>query len=70
MSYKFIRTNEEHCKYSEVTVEIPRNDVCLCDLLEAFQDFLKGCGFHFNGEVDIIELPEYEVELEKEETEN
>ena len=29
---------------------------CLDDILRSFRDFLKGCGFHFEGELTIVDL--------------
>jgi hypothetical protein len=47
MSYKFIKTLDESNNFDKtnVTIELPHNEQCLDDLLEAFQDFLKACGF-------------------------
>lgn len=30
----------------------------LSEILKDFEDFLKGCGFHFTGHLDIIEEEE------------
>jgi hypothetical protein len=31
--------------------------VTLGDMLDAFEHFLKGCGFYFEGHLDIVEEP-------------
>jgi hypothetical protein len=38
---------------STVTMELS-GDLSLTDVLERFQDFLKGCGYHFDGTLDIV----------------
>lgn len=43
----------EHEPGDVVTHEFSR--ILLCDVLERTQDFLKGCGFVFDGQLDIIE---------------
>lgn len=42
-------------------------DVCLSDILEQFAAFLRGCGFHFNGQIEIVEPEEDSPRSEDEE---
>lgn len=37
------------------TVIVKSNEVVLTDLLEDFEDFLRGCGFVFDGHLEIVE---------------
>ncbi len=48
--YTFIQEDDFNTKvtYETETVSLP-------DLLESFNYFLKGCSFHFNGYVDLVE---------------
>lgn len=51
--YKFQRT--QHSTYKQ-TVTAELDDVeTLPQLLEAFEQFLRGCGFYFDGHIDIID---------------
>jgi len=36
-----------------VVVRLDHTDQCLSDMCEAFEDFLKGCGFIFDGHITI-----------------
>jgi len=59
MSYKFVYDREKAGTWDPtvpavITHEIRSPDPGLDDLLAAFEDFLKGCGFVFNGNVDIV----------------
>jgi len=38
-----------------VSVVIKDDGVCISDLLEYFGCFLKGCGYSYNGTIDIVE---------------
>lgn len=46
------RDLENHHDLTEVTVETAA--VELPDLLAAFEDYLRGCGYCFDGKVDIV----------------
>lgn len=52
MKYIFKQISDYGVK-AESTVEFEADS--LSDILEQFQFFLKGCGFHFNGNIDINE---------------
>lgn len=42
---------------STITYESKRE--CLPDILDDFRDFLKGCGFYVDGDIDIVKQEEY-----------
>jgi hypothetical protein len=52
MGYKFVKTLDPENEYdtSNITVEIPYNDITLDDLKEVFKDFVTACGFHPESE--------------------
>ena len=56
MAYKFIKTKDENNKFelSDVELVIDHNDVTTTQLLSEFEMFLKGCGFHFDGVIMIV----------------
>ena len=44
----------QHSTYKQ-TITSELDDVeTLPQLLEAFEQFLRGCGFHFDGHIDIV----------------
>jgi len=55
MSYKFIKTKDAENRYdiSSITIEVDTPD--LLKIIEEFEVFLKACGFHFDGHLDIVE---------------
>ena len=56
MSFVFKKTYELNGDFSEITYKSNSQD--LTSIIEEFQCFLKGCGFHFNGELEIVENQE------------
>jgi len=46
---KFEKTNKD------LTIIVQTNAVHLHDILENFEDFLRGCGFVIDGHIDVIE---------------
>lgn len=59
MSMKFENVYRElytDKQVSKITYET--ENVHLDDILEDFQDFLKGCGFHIKGTLQIVEEEE------------
>lgn len=52
MSYVFKKTKDPDNRFdnTDVTVELDHNEQSLQDLIEAFEGFLRGCGF----KVDLI----------------
>lgn len=65
MAYKFTKTIDENNKFdnTNVTIEIPHNEVTLSELAEIFTEFVKACGFHPSGQLEWIE--EHEVIMNK-----
>lgn len=57
MSYIFKKKIDPEIKFpqTEITFEIPQYDVTLTDLLAEFEDFLRGCGYQFNGSIEVVE---------------
>jgi hypothetical protein len=43
---------------SKVTLET--NSETLTDILAEFEQFLRGAGFHFDGQIDIVEQVDYD----------
>lgn len=60
--YKFIKfiDPENNHDVSNVIFRVEAND--LPSLLSAFEDFLKGCGFQFDGYLEIVEDSQNEAE--------
>jgi hypothetical protein len=56
--FKFIKEQDESNPYSITRVEHQVNAEALPEILEEFELFLKGCGFQFDGTVDIISVEE------------
>jgi len=63
MGYKFIK--EASTEYSVVSPSVemvyPIDGCTYSELLDTFECFLKACGYHFDGTVQIVEdTPEFE----------
>lgn len=56
----FIRKSDGYgvAPASRISHRIDGTHTTLPELLEAFEDFLKACGYHFNGHVTIEEHEE------------
>ena len=54
---KYIFKQIDEYTPSETTVEFTVDNIN--DVLEQFELFLKGCGFQFNGKLDIVPDEEY-----------
>ncbi len=52
--YKFTKTPAPDNRFDQNTVEVTTDTVSLSDLISAFQDFLRGCGFGFIGELEVV----------------
>jgi len=61
--YKLIKTKDPNNEFDKtnVTVNIPFNDITLDDLSEAFTDFVRACGFFINNRRAAF-IPEEEAE--------
>ena len=49
MKFNFYAKHQKEVDYIEMNFE----EDCLPEILEKFEDFLKGCGFEFDGRVSI-----------------
>ena len=45
----------KHFSYGNTEVEMKTEQVALDEILRNFEEFLRGCGFHFTGHIDIVE---------------
>lgn len=56
MAIKFIKTPDPENKHSYVNTEVTiPDDIALPELLECFEDFIRGLGYKFDGTVDLVE---------------
>ncbi len=53
---KFIKTLDPDNKHdtTNVTIELPYSDIGLNEAIEAFDEFLKACGYVYDGKLDIV----------------
>jgi hypothetical protein len=58
--YKFIKTVDPENKFDKtnVIIELPHNEQSIDDLLEAFEEFMRGCGFVFDGHLEVVDEEE------------
>lgn len=52
--YKFIKEIDEDNKYDNARIEFEVETETWTELLEYFEEFLKGCGYHINGKLDVV----------------
>jgi len=52
--YKFIKQPIDN-KFDAMEVTMETEQIVLSDLLEDIELFLKGCGFYFEGHLEIVE---------------
>lgn len=64
MRYIFIKNQDRENSFDHTNVQIESDSITLPDLLEDFEEFLRGAGFHFDGHLDIVndEIKEGEKE--------
>jgi hypothetical protein len=67
--YTYNETDLEDYSPLEVTFEMP-GEINLTQMLNNFEQYLKACGFFFDGKLDFVEetYPEYLDEIEEEST--
>jgi len=60
--YKFIKTKDPKNNFDITNVEISSdfNDLTLDQILETMEDFLKACGFSFDGNLAIVNADDYD----------
>jgi len=56
--YRFIKEKDKDNKFDNTDVELKSESQTIPDLLDDFEDFLRGCGFRFNGSIQIVEEEE------------
>lgn len=55
----------EHKSHDNTKVTLETEAVCLTDILEEFEMFLKGCGFSFDGNIVIEDPEEFEIDQDR-----
>jgi len=61
MKYTFIsEPSADWQRVSKVTFEF--EELQLGSVVQHFEDFLRGCGFHFDGRLDFVEEPKMELQ--------
>jgi hypothetical protein len=53
--YTFIKRKDPENRFDCTDVKIRVESPSLNDVLEAFEEFLKACGFHQSGTLDFVE---------------
>ncbi len=61
MIYKFSKVADENNPYDNSHIEHTVNSVSLPDLINEFENFLRGCGFIFDGHLTIEDEEQDEV---------
>lgn len=62
MKYTLIKESRNNKDYYGSRVEYQFDAISLSDMLEHYQQFLKGCGYIFEGDLDIVNSNEFEGE--------
>ena len=61
MKFTFIsEPNAEWQRVSKVTFEF--EEIQMVNIVQHFEEFLRGCGFHFDGRLDFVEEPKMEMQ--------
>lgn len=60
MKYKLIKESRNNEDTYGSRVEYQFDAITLSDMLEHYQAFLKGCGYIFDGELEIVDLENIE----------
>ncbi len=63
--YIFTKLPMAHDEFDDVKLQMTTEAETLSDLIETFQYFLKGSGFHFDGNLEIVtedDIPTLEEE--------
>lgn len=56
--YKFTRLRDNNNPYDISSLEMTADAVTLGEILQEFEYFLRGCGFIFEGSLEIVESDE------------
>ena len=51
-TFRHVQKSVEH---AEETVEVTTESESLSEVISAFEDYLRGCGFQVDGHLDIVE---------------
>lgn len=54
-NYQLIKLQDPNNEYDQTKVTHEFYAVDLSEMLEQFQDFLKGCGYQFSGNIEIVD---------------
>jgi len=52
--YKFTKLKDSANVYDKADYEMEIDSMHLADLIDYFEDFLKGCGYDFDGHLRIV----------------
>ena len=56
--YEFRKSADPDNPYDHTSIRMSTNTVSLDEVLETFENYLRACGFVFDGRVDIVEPEE------------
>lgn len=55
MNLIFKKLRDPGNEFDNYDIEMTSEATTLPEILENFTDFLRGCGFHFSGNLDVVE---------------
>lgn len=55
MRFQFKKMQDPDNEFSTSTVIVESSAVTIDKVLEDFEDFLRGCGYYFKGNLEIVE---------------
>lgn len=61
--YKFIKLRDHDNDFDKSTISFEVDAICRNELIEEFECFLRACGFHINGTLEIEESESSNVAL-------
>ena len=63
MKFTFIKEpTNDWIKDSESKVTFEFEEIQMVNIVQHFEEFLRGCGFHFDGQLDFVEEPKMEMQ--------
>lgn len=68
MKFKFTKTADDQSKFDSANLTMETSAVYLPDILKDFEDFLKGCGFVFEGSLEVVEPESNDAHAEEKES--
>lgn len=60
--FTFTKHKDVHNSYDNTSVVVSSDSLCIPELLEDFADFLRGCGYRFNGSIEVVPEESSEVD--------